>query len=79
MDKYLGADTNVLELESIWEAYQSLLVDQALLELSKERPNRRSNLLRMVSIKKLFNKARMYMSQEELTVISQGKLKEYLR
>ena len=57
-------ESNIIELESIWEAYQSLLVDQALIELQK--PNQSSSLVKMISIKKLFKSAKMYMNFEEL-------------
>ena len=60
----------MVELESIWEAYSSLLVDQAKAELSKSGfVNQSSSLLKMISIKKLFKEAKMYMNYEELKAI----------
>lgn len=38
----------------------------------------KSNLHRMISIKKLHEEAKMYMNQEEIQAIQNGKLREYL-
>lgn len=38
----------------------------------------KSNLHRMISIKKLHEEGKMYMNQEELQAIQNGKLREYL-
>ena len=38
----------------------------------------KSNLHRMISIKKLNEEAKMYMNQEELQAIQNGKLRQYL-
>ena len=67
---FRNEDTNFIELERIWEAYKSLLVDQALEELSK--PDSGSNILRMISIRKLYKEGKMYMSQEEIQAIQSG-------
>ena len=59
-----------------------MLVEQALKELSKNAYegfyNQSSNIMKMISIKKLYKEARMYMNQEEISAIQSGRLREYL-
>lgn len=74
LEIYLKEVTNIQELERIWEAYKGLLVDQALSEMSKSSYDTlvyqsNSNLMRMVSIKKLYHEGRMYMNHEEIQAI----------
>ena len=38
----------------------------------------RSNLHRMISIKKLYKEGKMYMSEDEMGAIQRGQLNEYL-
>ena len=37
-----------------------------------------SNLLKMVSVRKLYKEAKMYMNFEEIQAIQQGRLRDYL-
>lgn len=57
---------NIIELERIWDAYRALLIDQAL------KDNSGSGVQRMISIKKLYKEARMYMNMEEIQSIQKG-------
>jgi hypothetical protein len=44
-------------------------------ELSKESTDSRSNILRMISIRKLYKEGKMYMSSEEIQAIQRGQLR----
>lgn len=80
------------DLEHVWEAYKSMLIEQAVEQIHKEqemiqtgisledmcRANSRSNMQKMVSITKLREKARVFMNKEEIFAIETGQLREYL-
>jgi hypothetical protein len=75
LKKYLKPQVmSRVELGRIWDAYRSLLIDEAL----NENIDSNSGISRMISVKKLYKEARMYMNIEELEAIQQGKIKEYL-
>ena len=75
LKKYLKPQVmSRVELGRIWDAYQSLLIDEA----QNQNVDSNSGISRMISVKKLYKEARMYMNIEELQAIQQGKIKEYL-
>lgn len=57
-----------VELGRIWEAYTSLLIDEA----QGDNIDLNSGMAKMISIKKLYKEGRMYMNIEELQAIQQG-------
>ena len=66
LKKYLKTQVmSRVELGRIWEAYRSLLIDEAL----NENIDSNSGISRMISVKKLYKEARMYMNIEELEAI----------
>jgi len=50
------------------------------MSMGRNYPNSpiRSNLHRMISIKKLYKEGKMYMSKDEMEAIQRGQLNEYL-
>ena len=72
-----------VELERIWEAYQSLLVQQAIEALQSDELDEHvlddqkpfgggSNLTKMISTRKLYEQGRNYMNNQELEAIAKG-------
>ena len=88
VEREKGVQLSLQELERVWEAYKSLLLDRAIEEIEKEEDSliganspsvsASSNLKRMISIKKLYAQGTTFLNAEELTAISEGKLRPYL-
>lgn len=81
LNTVLSDFTNLAELERIWDAYSALLVKGVLREIQKAdstSADTNTSHLFLISVKKLYKEAKMYMNIDEITAILRGNLRAYI-